>query len=92
MSGDLLTFVDAHGRMTRYPDWRILPDPGDLRTVGELQADSQRLDQLAVRAYGDPLRAWQVADGARVLDPEEALTANEGRVRITQAPFGGGGR
>ncbi|RJO70862.1 LysM domain-containing protein [Nocardia panacis] len=72
------------GRVLTYVRRRILPHPEDLAQTGTyLVRPAQRPDVVAFAVFGDAEQWWRLADGNRVVDPDE-LTAVPGRVlRIT---------
>jgi nucleoid-associated protein YgaU len=62
---EVITALDARGKTARaLGRRRILPTPGVLEHV---VLEGERLDQLAHRFYGDPLKSWLILDA----NPEE---------------------
>jgi nucleoid-associated protein YgaU len=62
---EVIAALDARGATTRALDLRRIPStPGVLEHV---VVEGERLDQLAQRFYGDPLKSWLILDA----NPEE---------------------
>ncbi|MFD4715213.1 LysM domain-containing protein [Streptomyces sp. NPDC058430] len=76
-----LTLQD--GRTVTYVRRRFLPQPGDLKFIGEqIVAPGDRLDRIAARQYGDPEQAWRIADANGALRPEDLTAVLGRRLRI----------
>ena len=71
-----LTYRTPEGREMVYKERRLVPRPSasDQMTM----AQSDRLDLMAARVLGDPLKFWRLCDANEELDPFE-LEANTGR-------------
>ena len=84
----VLTFTRADGTAELSVARRLLPNPGTLAQIGTyVVRPSDRLDLIANSVFGDPQQAWRIADGARVLDPDE-LTQTPGRTLAITLPAG----
>lgn len=72
------TWTDASGREVVYVQRRLRPRYRDLQPVADLPlSEGDRLDLMATRVIGDPLRWWQIADSNDPLNPDD-LTAQPG--------------
>lgn len=73
----ILHLTDRDGREIAYVDRRIIAD--DPTIIARLSVeDSDRLDRIANRAYGDARQAWRVMDANPVRQPL-ALADTPGR-------------
>lgn len=84
-----LTVQDADGRTTSYlyTRRRFLPRLRDQTTMLEHPVrQGDRLDNLSVGYYQDPLAAYRLADANPVLHPEDLLLPGRSRIRIAM-PF-----
>ena len=84
-----LTVQDADGRTTSYlyKRRRFLPRLRDQTTMLEHAVrQGDRLDNLGVGYYQDPLAAYRLSDANPVLHPEDLLVPGRSRIRITM-PF-----
>lgn len=62
----------SNGKKITYKSRRLLPPLAELSQLGEVTVQAgDRLDNLAARALGDPLRFWQLCDGNDSLNPLE---------------------
>lgn len=78
----------ADGSRVRYVVARMVPDPSGSVVVGShTVVTGDRLDRIAADHFGDPERAWSLADAHRVLDPD-LLTAVPGSVIWFTMPAG----
>ena len=72
------------GRTVRYLRRRFLPNPALLIAFAEHRvADSDRLDNLAMRYLGDPLQSWRIGDANLTLRLEALVEEVGRRVRVT---------
>ena len=87
----VLSITRADGTLVLYTARRVLPDPGTLTQIGTyVVGPADRLDRIAAAVFGDPQQAWRIADGTRVLDPDE-LTPDAGPHAADHAARGTGG-
>ncbi len=74
-----LVFITADGREIGYVTRRFLPRAESMQTLLELSvARGDRLDLIAARTLGDPLRFYQICDANEAMHPDE-LTEEPGR-------------
>ncbi|MDF2867070.1 MAG: hypothetical protein K0S11_540 [Gammaproteobacteria bacterium] len=60
------------GKKITYKGRRLLPPLASLSKIGEATVQAgERLDSLAAKHLGDPLRFWQLCDSHDVLNPAE---------------------
>ena len=72
------------GRQARYLLRRLPPDPARFTPLTHHRARQvDRLDWLADRYLGDPLRFWQLCDANAVIHPAELLRAG----RLLTVPY-----
>jgi|ERR1700761_3883024 hypothetical protein len=78
------THTNTDGRAVVYFTRRFVPGPEQMALLHEHRVQqTDRLDNLAARYFGDPELFWRLCDANRAMDPE-ALTAEPGRrLRIT---------
>lgn len=84
-----LTMQDADGSTVSYlyKRRRFLPRLRDQTTMIEHPVrEGDRLDNLSVGYYQDPLAAYRMADANPVLHPEDLLVPGRSRIRIAM-PF-----
>jgi hypothetical protein len=68
----VLAVTRADGTQVLHAARRLLPDPDTLTQIGTyVVGPADRLDRIAAAVFGDPQQAWRIADGTRVLDPDE---------------------
>jgi hypothetical protein len=74
------------GRVVVYLRRRFVPSPESLASVQQhVVAQSDRLDNLAARYFGDPELFWRMCDANAAMRPDD-LTETLGRVlRVTMA-------
>jgi hypothetical protein len=85
-----LTVVDAAGdeRLVVYVRRRFVPlTAGSTTLVSHAVSQSERLDHLAARYFGDPTQFWRICDANGVLRPEELVEEPGRRIDI---PLPGG--
>ena len=71
-------YESPDGRQIRYVTRRFLPRATEMTTLTTLMIqDSDRLDILAHRAFGNPLLYWQICDANEAMHPA-SLTAQPG--------------
>lgn len=69
----------ADGRVETFLPRRIVPAPGRFKAFGNrLLTGSERIDDIAAGAYGDPELFWRIADALPLEDPADLL-GQEGR-------------
>lgn len=80
--------VEIDGETHLYVRRRFLPQPGSLAVLGyHTVVQSERLDHIAARYFGDPELFWRIHDANRAIFPEE-LTATPGRRLAITLPEG----
>ena len=79
---EVIPALDSRGEAVRVLDLRrIPPTPGVLEHV---VVEGERLDQLAQRFYGDPLKSWLILDAnPEELDPFLLLRPGR-RIKVPQ--------
>ena len=84
----VLTHTDPGVRAVSYFGRRFLPAGSSMPLLmGVTVTQSDRLDLIAARTFGDPEQYWRICDANDALDPFE-LTATIGRVlRIASPQF-----
>jgi hypothetical protein len=84
----VLSHTGADGRVVSYFGRRFLPAGSSMPLLmGVTVTQSDRLDLIAARTFGDPEQYWRICDANDALDPFE-LTATLGRVlRIASPQF-----
>lgn len=81
------THVGADGREVQYVRRRFIRHArGEQPVRFVVVNDGDRLDLLAARALGDPLKFWKICDANEVLQPDET-TSTAGREIELPAPF-----
>ncbi len=81
------TYVGADGREIQYVRRRFIQHQrGEQQVRFVVAADGDRLDLLAARALGDPLKFWKICDANEAIRPDE-LTETPGRKLGLPAPF-----
>ena len=77
------TLVTADGREIRYIRKRTLPRPDAMRVLTEVAVqDSDRLDLICARTYGNPGAWWRIADANEALDPTDLVATPGRRLKI----------
>jgi hypothetical protein len=78
------TFTTPDGRQLPYLTRRFVPDPSKLQLLLEhlVQDQSERIDNLAAQALGDPLQFWRICDANGVLRPADLVKVGA-TIRIT---------
>ena len=77
------TLVTGDGREIRYVRKRTLPQPGAMRVLAEVMIrDSDRLDLICARTYGNSNAWWRLADANEALDPADLLATPGRRLKI----------
>ena len=72
-----------NGEQVSYVARRFLPKPESLQTAGyQVVGQSDRLDHVAHRAYGDPEQFWRIVDATLEFDPPRLTDAPGVRLRI----------
>lgn len=81
---DTAQWTRADGELLVYARRRFIPSPEQFATLHEYRVQSgDRVDNLAAKHLGEPLRYWQLCDGNGAMRPND-LTATVGRrLRIT---------
>jgi hypothetical protein len=77
-------YTRPDGRGIRYVLLRLTPAPA-AAAAAHLVAETDRLDLLANRYYGDPLQFWRICDANEALRPDDLTATVRARIRI---PFG----
>lgn len=81
----IATFTTADGREITYVTRRFLPSGDTMATLAELTtARGDRLDLIASRVFGDPLRYYQICDANEAMHPAELTDEPGQRLRIAQ--------
>lgn len=88
---EIVTTTLADGTEVAFLRQRLLPDPDRFALVAEhVVAEGDRLDNIAMTAFGDPELAWRIADSSRAMRPG-MLTERVGRrLRISLPDIVGG--
>ncbi|QTA89096.1 LysM peptidoglycan-binding domain-containing protein [Desulfonema magnum] len=83
------TLKTADGGIVSYKRRRFLPRAEALQTMAEeTVTEGDRLDLIAARFLGDPMRFWQICDANNAMNPFE-LTSEIGRkIRIGSPKIG----
>jgi hypothetical protein len=77
------THTTPDGRPITYVTRRFLPAGDTMATLVEITvARGDRLDLIASRAFGDPLRFYQICDANEAMHPDELVDEPGRRVRI----------
>ncbi len=72
------TMTTADGQTIAYASRRFLPQTQNQTAVAQVTvADGDRLDLIAYRVLGDPLRFWQVCDSNNAMNPFTLLQPGE---------------
>jgi hypothetical protein len=83
---ETLVYRTADGRSIPYKARRFCPPAASLSTLTSVQVgDNDRLDLIAARNLGDPLRYWQICDANNADDPGR-LIAQPGRLLLIPVP------
>lgn len=88
------TYTFADGRTVAYLQRRLVPDPSQFATIGQVKVkQNDRLDLIASTYLADPILFWRLADANGALRPEELVETLGSVVRITlpQSIPGGSG-
>jgi len=73
------TYTTADGREITYVTRRFLPSADSMTTLVEITTSrGDRLDLIASRVFGDPLRYYQICDANEAMHPTE-LTDEPGQ-------------
>ena len=77
------SYTAPDGTSHAYLQRRFLPDPASMQVLQQVQVTdpSQRLDNLAAAALGDPLQYWRICDANWILQPASLIQAGQ-TVRI----------
>lgn len=87
-SGLELAKIEYGGETIVYVRRRFVPQPEVFTVIGEHSVvQSERLDQIAAQAIGDPEFFWRICDANRAMRPEE-LTEIIGRRLLITLPEG----
>ena len=72
-------YTRADGIQVAYLRRRIIPQPDIYTSLQRyVVVEGDRLDNLAVRSFGDPILYWMICDANNSTDPDQ-LTAEVGR-------------
>ncbi len=87
-SGLELAKIEYGGETIVYVGRRFVPQPEVFAVIGEhVVTQSERLDQIAAQAIGDPELFWRICDANRAVRPKE-LTETIGRRLVITLPEG----
>jgi hypothetical protein len=75
---------DAQGRSVRYKLMRRIPATAELQTL-HMVSDTDRLDLVSYRYYGDPELFWRICDANRAMVPAD-LVAVPRRLLLVPQP------
>lgn len=76
---ETVTLTLADGSQVTFLRQRLVPDPDKFVLVSEhVVSQGDRLDNIAMSAFGDAELAWRIADSSRAMRPG-ALTERVGR-------------
>ena len=76
------------GEVVVYHSRRLIPAEQDHTTVHTVvRLPEERLDQLALRALGDPTQFWQFCDANVIMNPRELLETPRAVVRVPAPLF-----
>ena len=76
------------GEAVVYHSRRLIPSESDytaLQTV--VRMPEERLDQLSLRAFGDPTQFWQFCDANVIMNPRELLETPRAVVTVPAPLF-----
>lgn len=80
---DNQTLTMPDGRVVTYKRRRVLPPPGSLQTLTEVEVtQGDRLDLIAARTLGDPEQYWRVCDANNAMNPFDLVAETGRRVRV----------
>ena len=80
---DNQTLTMPDGRVVTYKRRRVLPPPGSLQTLTEVEVtQGDRLDLIAARTLGDPEQYWRVCDATNAMNPFDLVAETGRRVRV----------
>jgi len=83
----LSAFTRPDGRTIVYATRRMLPPVPEQVLTEVTIGPADRLDLVAARTLGDPLKWWQVADANPTLDPDDLDAWPGTRVRVSTPRF-----
>lgn len=74
-----LTVTTTEGHSVTYKARRVLPsDEQQATTLGQITVTaSDRLDLIAARIYGDPLKFWQICDANQAIFPASLIQVGQ---------------
>lgn len=80
------TLTTENSQIITYTSRRFLPQMNSLQLVSQVTVQQcDRLDLIATRILGDPLRYWQVCDANNAMNPAD-LIQQAGQILQIAAP------
>jgi hypothetical protein len=82
------TYRTADGRTLPYLRRRFAPPPESLASMADITVTAEsRLDLIAAKLQGDPLRFWRIADANAAMNPLELTRRPGERLRVPKPGF-----